>query len=102
MAITDDLSRPLVNHLPRGVVIEPKAFLILWADNDPAQGSMHLNFKLSRDGETIGLYDTEMSQWVDLVFIEPLPGDQAYGRRMDGQDEWGVIEEPSPGTSNGQ
>jgi hypothetical protein len=37
-------------------VIAPGAYAILWADEELTEGPLHVNFKLSSDGESIGLY----------------------------------------------
>ncbi|MBN2011618.1 lamin tail domain-containing protein [candidate division KSB1 bacterium] len=34
------------------------AYIILWADNDTDQGTRHVDFKLSADGEEVGLFET--------------------------------------------
>lgn len=37
-------------------IIAPNEYLILWADNQPTQGSKHLPFKLNNDGDHLTLY----------------------------------------------
>lgn len=41
-----------------GVSLAPNQFLLIWADNESEQGSLHANFKLSADGEAVALFET--------------------------------------------
>lgn len=58
--LTDNLNNRTKYQLPEGedneMILQPGAYKILWADEDLAQGADHLDFKLSNDGEAIGLY----------------------------------------------
>jgi hypothetical protein len=38
--------------------LTPDEYIIVWADNDVNQGSLHANFKLSSEGETVALFET--------------------------------------------
>ncbi len=38
------------------MIIQPGGYKILWVDEDVHQGASHVNFKLSADGEAVGLY----------------------------------------------
>jgi len=38
--------------------LAPGQFLLVWADNQPEQGPLHANFKLSGSGETVALFET--------------------------------------------
>ncbi len=38
--------------------LAPDEYLLIWADNDEDQGSLHTNFKLSADGETVALFES--------------------------------------------
>lgn len=57
MYVSDDLGVSRAFELP-SVVIDPNGYLLLWADGEPEQGSLHANFKLSADGEAVGLFET--------------------------------------------
>lgn len=58
--ITDNLSIRTKYQLPEGtgdeMTLQPGEYKILWADEDLEQGADHLDFKLSNEGEAIGLY----------------------------------------------
>jgi hypothetical protein len=61
--ISDDVDKRFVKDdvslvLAAGVVVPKKGVLLLWADGQPAQGTLkapHLSFKLSADGEGVWL-----------------------------------------------
>jgi len=40
------------------VELSPDNYLLIWADNDTEQGSMHVNFKLSSKGESVALFES--------------------------------------------
>jgi hypothetical protein len=60
--LTDNLGQPTKWQIPLGAVIAPHGFLLVWADNQPAQnatsanGDLHAGFQLDSDGEVIGLF----------------------------------------------
>ena len=58
MFLTDDVSVPTKWEFPAGTTIDPFGFLLVWADGDYVPGTLHTNFRLSADGEEIGLFDT--------------------------------------------
>lgn len=79
--ITDNLSSKLKYKIPQGkngeTIIEPGTYKLLWADDDVEQGPLHLGFKLSADGEELGLYQkvgTSIEKADEVVFgpQEPL------------------------------
>ena len=59
--LTDDLSVPTKWQIPTPTLIQPRGFLLVWADNEPQQnamdtnGNLHAAFQLSRNGESIRL-----------------------------------------------
>ena len=60
--LTDDLSKPAKWSIPTNTVIAARGFLLVWADDESAQnatdtnGNLHAAFKLSNDGESLGLF----------------------------------------------
>ena len=53
--LTDDLSNPRKYWIPTGdpiTLIPKRGYIILWADNHPTRGILHLNFELS-EGKTL-------------------------------------------------
>jgi len=70
------------------ITIDPNGYLLFWADKDEDQGRTHTNFKLSRDGEYVGLYDTDGSTLIDGLTFGLQSSDESYGRFPDGNDNW--------------
>ena len=81
--------------------IQPGEYLIFWADEDGSQGAMHANFKLSGSGETLGIYDTDSSNYavIDEITFDAQEEDISYGRLPDGTGSWQSLN-PTPGASN--
>jgi hypothetical protein len=102
MYLTDDLSEPRKWQFPAGTTIPPGGYLLVWCDGNVGQGPLHANFKLDRDGEEIGLFDSDVHSNVplDTVVFGPQLEDVSYGRRPDGVDTWDFLDPPTPGASN--
>lgn len=99
--VSDSLKYGMKSRIPStypdSTLIPPKGYLVLWADNQPEQGVLHLNFKLSRQGEQLGLF-----QYNGIDFIDSLTYGKQYANasvsRYEG-DNWYFV--PStPGMSN--
>ncbi|KAA3661378.1 MAG: T9SS C-terminal target domain-containing protein [Calditrichaeota bacterium] len=82
--------------------IEAGGFLLIWADEDGSQGPLHANFKISRNGEFLGLYapTTEGNFVIDSLSFGPLWANVSLGRVADGGDKWDFFESSTPGFSN--
>ena len=96
--MTDNLTQPNKWQLP-DAYIEPGAFKIIWADGEPEQGPFHANFKLSKDGEEIGLFDASFGV-IDEYIYGPQATDISEGRLPDGGPDWVFFDHPTPGASN--
>jgi hypothetical protein len=70
-------------EIPSGTVIGADDYLIVWADEDSAQGPMHANFKLSASGETVSLINA-LGQIADEVVFATIGSDMGYARRPNG------------------
>jgi hypothetical protein len=73
--ITDNLSKKTKHQIAKGknneTIIGAGEYKILWADEEVLQGPLHLNFKLSADGEAIALYQQAgavLSRLDDVTF----------------------------------
>lgn len=99
MHLTDDLAERERWPLPDGSSLEAGAHLLIWADDDAAQGPLHTNFKLAKDGEIIGLFDAD-GALIDSVAFGPQTTDFSLGRYPDGGPGWRVMNSPSPGAPN--
>ena len=104
MYLTDDLDDPTQFLIPEGVIVPAAGYLLFWADDDTDQGTTHTNFKLSADGEAIGLFDTDThgNRQVDAVVFGVQSTDVSYGRCPDGAEIWEILDVASPGDSNCQ
>ncbi len=77
--------------------VEGRGFAVFAADGEESLG--HVGFKLSPDGEMIGLFDRDLKE-VDKVLFGPQTPDVSQGRAPDGSDRLGWLELPTPGMSN--
>jgi hypothetical protein len=104
MFVTDDLTNlaryriPTTN--PSLTTVAADSFVVIWADNQPEQGPLHTNFKLSASGESIALVETDGASVVDHITFAGQSGDISYGRLPDGADTWQFLGVSTPGASN--
>jgi len=54
--LTDDFTDRTKWKMP-SITLAPKSYYVIWADNDTKQGANHTNFKLSRSGDSIGIFE---------------------------------------------
>ena len=95
--LSDNPDNRTLSQIPEGqeaqTTIASKDRLILWADKQPEQGALHLNFSLSEDGATLLLskynYLDELVT-VDQVAYPALGRNESYSRVPDGSDTWVV------------
>jgi hypothetical protein len=81
--------------------IQPGQYLIFWADDEEAQGIFHTNFKLSADGEFIGIFADEDGEFVmiDGLDFGSQETDAAFGRLPNGTGPFQPVA-PTPGAEN--
>ena len=96
--LSDALGEPNKWQLP-DAYIEPNGFVLIWADNEPHQGPYHANFKLSKDGEEIGLFREDLST-IDEIMYGEQSTDISFGRKSDGESDWIFFNQPTPLASN--
>lgn len=80
--------------------LAPGGYLLLWADEQPEQGPLHLNFKLSAGGERLSLYAPDGATAIDVQTFGPQADNISYGRTVDGGPDFQSFPLPSPGNSN--
>jgi hypothetical protein len=99
--LTDNFNNPTKWRFP-DTTLGPGRFLLVWADEEPAEGPLHAMFKLDRDGERVGLYrgDSGNVAAVDTVTFGYQPSDVSYGRATDGGSGWMFLPRATPGFSN--
>ncbi len=102
--ITDDLeelnSWQIPDTDPDLTTIAPRGYLILWADKEPDQGVLHVDIKLSADGEAIGLVESDGTTIIDSYIFDAQTVDVSEGRMPDGGDTWQFFDTPTPGMPN--
>jgi len=82
-----------------GLLIEPGAYLIIWADGNPQLGTDHLDFKIS-EGETV-LISSEQDGIIDSLTIHRAEVDNSIGRVENSKTaEWAFFTVPTPGSEN--
>lgn len=65
----------------------------------PSASELHTSFKLSQSGETVRLFDPNLTL-VDSIIIPFVSTDLSYGSVTDGNDDRGYFVLPTPGASN--
>ncbi len=101
MFLTDNLASPQKWQFP-DTSLPAKSFLLVWTDNEAAQGKLHTNFALSRNGEQIGLFAplAAGNAPIDTLSFVAQKSDTSYGRTTDGASTWRFFATPTPGRSN--
>jgi hypothetical protein len=99
MYLSDNPDNPLKWRFPAGTTIAPGGYTIVWADEDvDDEPGLHANFKLSSQGETVWMYDTDTRKnaLLDSVSFTALKADQSVGRVPDGNGPMQILPIPSP------
>lgn len=95
--ITDDLSQPQKFRIQSDLLIEANGYVLIWADD--ANINNHTNFKLSADGESIGLFSPSQ-QLIDTVTFGLQQTDVSSGRFPNGTNNWFKFSPATPGSAN--
>jgi len=98
--LSDDPNNPARWPFPSSQYIPARGFVVIWADNEPAEGELHTSFCLDPAGGHIGLYESN-GTLIDSVSYGPQSADVSEGRLPDGTGEVVSLDHPSPGFSNG-
>ncbi|MCK9452695.1 MAG: CotH kinase family protein [Bacteroidales bacterium] len=96
--LTDKLNKPDKWQMPE-MYLQPGAFVLFWADDEETLGDRHTNFKLSKGGEAIGIFNG-MGGVVDTLSFGAQETDVSYGRLPDGDPNWIFFTASTPGESN--
>jgi hypothetical protein len=101
-SLSDTPSQPRLSVLPAGTIIPANGFLLIWADNEPVQGTAaapHVAFKLSNAGETLGLYAPDQ-RLIDTVTFGEQHSNISEGRYTDSAAALSVLTIPTPAAAN--
>jgi hypothetical protein len=100
--LTDNFANKTQFQIPAGYVVPPHGFLLVWADERPnlntnTDAALHVNFRLSQNGEQIGLYASDGTA-IDMVdfLSEPQFNNISQGRYPDGPTTNYFLATPTP------
>lgn len=109
--LSDNRGDSLKWSFPENTIIKSKGFLLLWADgnynffdgptldNPISFKSLHTNFKLSKSGEEICLFNSD-KKLIDYIKYSEQISDISTGRYPDGSGNLIQFKEPTPGSKN--
>ncbi|MFC6223003.1 lamin tail domain-containing protein [Hymenobacter artigasi] len=104
--LTNTLGNPAFYRIPTTspalTTIPAKSHLLLWADNQPAQGVLHAGFALNAGGGQIGLADIvgpDVSI-IDSTRYGAQVADVSRGRYPDASAQFKAFASPTPGATN--
>ncbi|WP_434044311.1 MULTISPECIES: PEP/pyruvate-binding domain-containing protein [Sorangium] len=83
-----------------GLTIGPGRTVLLWADDAPEQGPLHLPFKLSNSGARVLLWSASC-ELADRIDVPELPRSESYARLPDGTGEPSICRYATPERQNG-
>ena len=95
--LTDNLSTPDKFTFPTGTKIDSKGYMLVWCDGN--DNEMHTSFKLSADGEQVGLYSPEL-ELIDSVSFGAQYINVSYGRTLSNANEFRFFTKPTPLAAN--
>ncbi len=84
------------------VELAPGAVVLLWADDEPEQGALHLPLKLKKEGETLRLRRAKDGVLADRVRWLDLPTDVSEARLPDGLGDFTRCRYATPTRLNGK
>jgi hypothetical protein len=95
--ISDTPGNPTLAQVPvtdeAKTLIPSKGRIVLWADDQPEQGVLHLGFKLSKEGETLILSKSNYLgaiMLIDSVSYPFMDQNFSYSRVPDGSENWKI------------
>jgi hypothetical protein len=104
MYLTDDLDDPTKWRFPSGypaqTTIPADGFVVIWVDEEPAEGPLHAEFKLSAGGEDVALFDTDGSTLIDAIEFGQQTTNISYGRYPDATANLRFFSTPTPVADN--
>ena len=103
MYLSDKEDEPTKWQFPENTEIPANGYLIVWLDEngEDAPDGLHANFKLSKNGETVMLVDTDAqgNTVLDSVTFGEQETDVAFGRWPNGTGDFQVVV-ATPGVEN--
>jgi len=101
MFVSDNLDNARTFELP-SVIINPGEYLIIWADREVGQGSLHTNFKFTSSGEAVAIFETveHGNIMLDGWQFGVMGSDVSMGFYPEDSDAPEYLSLPTPGASN--
>ncbi|MBN2508107.1 MAG: lamin tail domain-containing protein [Verrucomicrobia bacterium] len=100
LCLSDEtLGWPARHAIPPLSFIAGHGYLQLRADGDPGAGADHVNFALSGDQGTLGLFLPDLTV-IDAVWYQPQRLNQSQGRSPNGTGPIVFFDTPTPGAPN--
>lgn len=98
---TDNPSEPFKWKLDTTseIFLEPDAYYLIWADEEPDEGLNHATFKLDGDGEYLAIHYSDSSM-IDEISYKDQSSNISFGRYPDGATTWNFFNVPSPKAEN--
>jgi hypothetical protein len=103
MYLTDDAANLRQYRIPDGVTMAPrKPICSLLPTASRNKAPLHTSFNLSKDGETLVLYDVDErgNQAIDQWTFDSMETDQSIGRSPVNASAWVQLDAPTPGRFN--
>jgi len=98
MTLTDNpITQPGKHRIPPLSFVPAKGYAVFWANN--GVGPAELGFKLSGNGEMIGLFNEQLNR-VDQILYTSQTSDVSQGRIPNGSVFYDFFELPTPGLAN--
>lgn len=99
--LSDEFSNPSKWRLP-DVNLQGHSYFLIWADNETGEGDDHCDFKLSSDGEQLGLFAGVQDYFsvIDTITFGPQSADISFGRLPNGSGDFTLLDFPSPAANN--
>ena len=102
--LSDSFTNRTQYHITGHYLIPLGGFLLVWADDETGQNSsnnpdLHVNFKLDKAGEGLGLFGADGTV-IDYVSFGAQTTDLSMGRYPDGSTGISVLPESTPRTNN--
>jgi hypothetical protein len=103
--MSDDLNEPdkreqIPTTSPLLTTVQPGQFILFYANGNAAGSVLNFNFKLSGNGEHIGLWMPDKTTVVDTLTYSAQTTDISMGRSPNGGSVWYLFNTPTPGASN--
>ena len=102
MYLSDKADEPTKWKFPENTEIPANGYLVVWLDDDgDATEGLHANFKLSKNGETAMLVDTDArdNQVLDSIAFGEQRTDVSFGRLPNGTGDFQIVQ-ATPGAEN--